>query len=380
MAPKTPTTKTILLIDIAHTSVGVAVVSHADGTAPRMLAAWRELLAADPAEERLFDFALRSMRKLVEKANSAGYAAWDEVYCSVGTPWVITHVRSAGYSADKPFIVTEKLLQQIDERDLERFFGKEAHQHAFADHSRIVDHERLVATVNGHHLKNNIGQRAREVESTYLVSGMDPGQYAQLQSAIYVVTHREAAIHAIQYMHWKATRNLKGADNYLFFDFHGSFGECMVVRDDIIRLTAATAIAEESYVRDIGNSLGIENRSVRRLIDTDRSGVLHDTQARALREADDVLLVRYADEFRYALQSIAEHGLLPNQVFFITDYGAQFFSRLLSSPEFADLTVLHAQLQPVQLTSELLQDRVDTQALSKIDSTLLLSAFALTQS
>lgn len=379
MASKQPTTQMTLIIDIAHTSVGVAVLAQTVGMQPRMLAAWREELPHDVAQERLFERALRTMRMLIEKANSAGYASWDTVYCAVGTPWMITHVRSASYQPQKQFVVTEKILHNLDTQDLERFFSKDVYRESFADHRHIVDHQRLVVLANGHRLANAIGHTVRELAVTYLVSGMDYDQYAQLQSAIYLVTHREVVIHASHYLQWKMTSTLKNTDDYLFFDFHGGFGDVLVVRDDILQLTAASALSERRYLSELSEILNITIPETMRRIDASRRGLLRDDEERLLIEAEDVLFTQFQPFMQEYIQSIGSHGLLPTHTLVLADYGTQLFSRLLSMPQIGVHTVTQAPLKPIILDKTYLGNFIDIHGVLKTDSALAILALAVTR-
>lgn len=368
--------KTILLVDIAHNSVGVGVLVIANGMKPRLLAAWRETFEhLDVSYERMFMVTLRTVRKLIEKANSAGYLHWDDIYCSVGSPWVLTHVRNAKYTRDKAFVVTEKLLTELAQNDIERFFNRaESDLLPFAQHSQMLDHRRIMTRVNGHALKNPIGQRAKEVECAYLVSSINPDNFNELRSALYAVAHREPTIHAVQRTQLEALRLLQGATNFVLFDFHGGVGECSVVRDNVLTVTATTPISEESYLRDLAGHLGKTVREATVVLDMQAKGMLETALQDKLQQAHRAIADAYTKEFRHVLVAVAEHGLLPNHAFFIADYGSQFFNTLLTSQEYSPLSLLHSPLKPIQLSHIVFHDLVDTNALRRQDTALLLSA------
>ncbi len=368
MAPKPPQTKTLLLIDMAHTSVGVL---------PRMLAAWRETLADDTSNERSFESAVRLMRKLVAKANAAGYPAWDAVHCSVGTPWVLSSVRTAQYTSEKPVLVTNRLLQDIDDKDLERFFSITPEAAGFADHRHILEHQRLSVAVNGHQLMQPIGQRAKEVACTYLITGMDPDQYDQLQSALLVVTHREASIVSVQTTQWKSIRtHMQGAQQYVLFDFHGGFGECMVVKDGVMTITAVTPLAEEQYQSDLQRALEVAPHEIRTMMAMRDAGTLRDDVLERISDAEVSLRSQYQQQLHVLLESVVSYGLLPNQAFFLTGLGESFFGSLLAAPQFADMTVLRSPFVPTPITTSLFADVIDTHAITKKDVALVLLALS----
>ncbi len=370
--------KTILLIDIAHNSVGAGVLVVTPGFIPQLLATWRETFEhIDPSMERMFENTLRVTRKLIEKANSAGYANWDDIYCCVGSPWVLTHVRTAKYAQDKQFVVTEKLLNDLAQKDLERFFDRiDSDFGSILGNAKVLDHQRIMTRVNGHPMKNPAGQRAREIECSYLVSGMNTDQLSALRSALYAVCHREPTINAVQHTQLQAVQSLKGAKNYAVFDFHGGIGECSIVRDDTLTVTAATPISEESYLRDLGAGMGKNIREVTVLLDMRRNKVLEASVATRLADIERVIAKQYVGDFRNLLVAVAEHGLIPNHAFFIADIGSEFFEKLLSSHEYAPLTLVHATLKPIQLSVSLLHDTIDSSAAKKQDTALLLSALA----
>lgn len=376
MAPKTPKTKTTLLIDIAHTSVGVAVLAHTEGIQPRMLATWRESLIEDTALDRSFDTAVRLMRKLVGKANTAGYPVWDEVHCSVGTPWVLSNVRTAQYTSEKPVVVTKRLLQEIDDRDLERFFSVTPEAAGFADHRQLLEHQRLTVTVNGHRLQDPLGQRAKEITCTYLVTGIDPEYFEILQSALFVVTHREATIMSVQTAQWNSMRTLVGADNYLLIDFHGGFGECMMVKDGVLVHTTATELSEERYLTDIHQALGMQPHELRNMMRLRENGMLRSEIEHQIHNVETGMRIRYQEYVRELLADMSSYGLAPNRVFFLTSMGNTFFARVLADPQNASMTVLRSPLSPTELTVSLFADMIDAHACTKKDTALLLLALA----
>ncbi len=376
MASKVPATKTILLIDIAHTSVGVGVLVNTTGSIPKLVANWRETVPQDPAEERQFNTTVRIMRKLIEKANAAGYAAWDAVHCGVGTPWVITHVRSLHHAPASSFVVTERLLASLDQQDSERFISRAVYQQSFADHRHILDHRRLAVVVNGHTFPNPIGQRARELNVHYFVSGMNPDYYAQLRSGIYAVTRREATITASSLAQWEGISLLQGADNYSVLDVHGGFGDCTVVRDRVPALTVATTVSEERYSADVANALQISLRETEQMRDLHARGVLDEASQLRLREAEELVQLRYVPQLHTLFTSITEHGFIPRTVFVVGQSSSAPIARLLELPEFSEYTTTRTPLTPIVVSGSLLADRIDTAALHRVDPALLIASLA----
>lgn len=370
--------KTVLLIDIAHNSVGVGVLVTAPDTIPRLLATWRETFThVDPSHERMLQTTMRVMRKLVEKATSAGYGSWDKMYCCIGSPWVLTHVRTASYAQAKQFTVTEKLLASLAEKDTERFTQRlDSGILPFSEHTMVLDHTRIATKVNGHMLQKPVGQRARSVECTYLVSGINPDVAAMIRSSLYAVTHQEPILTAVQHTQLQAFRLLHGAHNFALFDFHGGIGECIVVRDGVLTVTASSPISEESYLIDMAKNLGKNTRETAMLIGMRAQGTISASLNEQLREAEQRLLDAYVFEFRNMLVAAAEHGLIPNQVFYIADHGDEFFKKLLSSYEYAPLSILHNPLKPILVSRQLFNNRIDDHAVRKHDTAILLAALA----
>jgi len=370
--------KTILLVDIAHNSVGVGVLVVAPNIAPRLLSVWRETFeSTDLVIERVFQTTLRITRKLIEKANAAGYGAWDDVYCSVGSPWVLTHVRTARYARDKQFVVTEKLLNQLVQADQDKFFARAGFGTVpFSNHATILDYDRIATRVNGHTMNNPVGQRARDVECSYLVSGMDSEHIAALRSALYVVGHREPIIHAVQRSQLRAIQTLQGAKNYALIDFHGGITECSVVRDGVLTVTASTPVSEESYLNDLAHILNKSKREIVSIINMHSRALLDTSTATQLGKAHDQLIERYTRNFRELLVTVAQHGLIPNQVFFVADHSMQFFDKLLLSNEYAPLTVVHGTLRPTPLSASLFGHAIDARAVEVSDTPLVIAALA----
>ncbi len=379
MSTKHLQSKTMLLIDIAHASVGVSVLVTAQNALPRMMASWRETFDhIDPATERMFATTLRVMRKLIEKANAAGFSAWDEIHCSIGSPWVLTHVRSLKYVKDKPFVVTQKLLRQVDDRNIERFFERTASGESPFSGQVILDHERVTTRVNGHVLEKPVGQRAREIESTYLISAIDPEHREAFRSSIFAVTHREPVMHAVQYMQWCAIRALKNANNYVLFDFHGGMGEAIVVRDGVPTVTATAPVSEQSYLSDVARGMGITSSELVSLLSLRAKGSLYSDYGERIIDAEKGMMDRYVQSMRSLLVAVAQHGLIPSHAFYVADAGSSFFEAVISSQEYAPLSLINDTLKPIHLSGALFSDTVDTHALVTPDSALLLLTLAVT--
>lgn len=372
--------KTILLIDVAHNSVGAGVLVVHPGSTPKLLSVWRETFNhADPSHERMLASTVRIMRKLIEKANASGYAAWDDIYCCIGSPWVLTHVRTASYVNAKQFAVTEKLLNSIADTDMQRFKERLGNDLLpFSEHAMMLDHKRLTVRVNGHAMKQPVGQRARSLECTYLVSGINPDVAAAFRSAVYAVTHREPVLHAVQYAQLQAVKLLPGADNFVLFDFHGGIGECTVVRDNVLTVTATSPISEESYLADLAKNIGKDIRETIALLGMRSQNMIDHSIADRINEADRQIFDAYIFNFRNMLVAAAEHGLLPNQVFYITDHGEIFFKKLLSAHDYAPLSLLHNPLKPILISRQLFNNRIDDHAVRKHDTAILLAALAYT--
>jgi hypothetical protein len=395
---------TVLLLDIGNGSVGgaLAVIEHTQK--PNILFSVRKSVAPEdkPTIEKLQKTVLDELQNVLAMLVHTGLSDTyikkhskkiDTVLCTLSSPWYQSEGKSITISETKKFVVTERFLTHVLEKELQTFVVQQTkekeEQHTLADQKnaqdmQVIEQKFTSMSLNGYKLSDPIGQSTQTFEASLFVSQTDKTFLSAVNNAISQYTHANSEnilYHTFPFIAFSIIPTvLPGVSDYLFFDIGGEITDIIWVSGGKIQKTISFPSGKNLIIRRISKRLDVPDEVARSFLhlymDTRADENLQKEIMGAISDVENEWNVYLED----ALVSLSSELALPHDIFISTyPQTYQVFEGFLKT-EKADMTnAWRKKLSITYLGSELLSKYIDMTSLQSFDAFMGLEALFLTQ-
>ena len=167
----------------------------------------------------------------------------------MGSPWHISQIGSAVEQNDKSFFVTEKLLQEIVDKNFKQ------------EHPDLINIEKSVTEVkaNGYRLKDPINKKVKEVEVSFFAGSAQKKIISKIEETILLsFPHTEIIFYTIpSSLYFVAKKILDKKDFILFIPEH-EVSDILLIREGKIEGTATIPYGKHRVVGTIASEMNLD--------------------------------------------------------------------------------------------------------------------------
>lgn len=332
-----------LLIDIGSASVGCSLARIEKDRAPHILLSVREDI---PFQESLssakFLLAMnrtleRALKSVQEGMKKPGLIACDDknvsnIFCTLSSPWFILKSRNLRVSRLEPFKVTERILGEFMDSDIENL--KEELKSTFPSKDvAIIEKNVIQVKLNGYDIKNPYGHTTSQLEISMTVSLSSKKVIHSIEQRLGQFPHT-APVHfgVFPISAFSAVRDIFPVEkNFIFLDVTGEATDVSRSANDLLVGTVAFPRGKNFFIREISTQLSTIHEEASTLF----SMFLRKELSSDKHLAVEAIVSKAGDEWvsrlEKAIQALSENEAVPHKVFYTTDSDvAGLFSWLMS--------------------------------------------------
>lgn len=251
----------VAILAIESGKVLSMIVEYSPNQNPKICHASRHALEnlGSVSQERLEPIMLTSLRRASEHLVKDGFFELEErkishkklskIYVFLGSPWHISQIGSSIEKNDKPFFITEKLLQEIVDKNFKQ------------EHPDLINIEKSVTEVkaNGYRLKDPINKKVKEVEVSFFAGSAQKKIISKIEETILLsFPHTEIIFYTIpSSLYFVAKKILDKKDFILFIPEH-EVSDIILIRDGKIEGTATIPYGKHRVVGAIASEMNID--------------------------------------------------------------------------------------------------------------------------
>lgn len=263
----------VLAIDIGSNSVGGALVYFAVNKKPKILYETREFILCQENinRENLFNSALRSLNKLLERIQKEGVLhlnftglrqkAIMKVSCTLSAPWHVSAAKNIKVSFTKPAEITFDFLEDVIEKERKDFLENISESNVLSKGKpdyEFIEARALKISLNGYETKKPEGKKASDFEAALFFSLSPSVVVNSLRKTIFRYFHAtDVDFHSFSFVSFTAARDFFSADSdFLSISVGGEITEISLVRENVLSETLSFPLGYNAIIRKIMEKMG----------------------------------------------------------------------------------------------------------------------------
>ncbi|MDD5152465.1 MAG: hypothetical protein PHS95_00465 [Candidatus Pacebacteria bacterium] len=365
-----------LLIDVGSSSVGASLVRIEREKPVHILTTEREDISFQEklSSSRFLISMNHALENVLGKIQTKTPSIPAHIFCTLSSPWFILKIRPILISEEKPFEITESMLNDFFSKDIEQLKGE--FKDIPPEDIEIIEKKIIQVKLNGHEIKDPLGKITKKME---LVASVAVSSRRILQSIERYVHHvfPVSSVHfgSFPVATFSAIRDIFPLNrDFLFMDITGETTEVSIVNNDILLGNISFPRGKNFFIREISSGLNTSNEEAITLFGM----FIHDK----LDKESDMRVQKIVEQsknewtifFEKALATLSQKGSLPKMVFFTSDSDiSELFAGMVKAYE-SELLPNGAVLQARYFDQFIVSDFVFFETEVKRDPFLIIEA------
>lgn len=266
----------------------------------------------------------------------------DSVMCVFSSPWYISQTRIIKFEKKKPFLVSEKFIQDIVTRSEKQFEKSSTLQKVRKKlKESVVIEEHIIQTVlNGYHTSNPYEKLAKTVEVSIFLSMISKEVKTKTQEVLEKIFHVHGiSFHSFALASFSAIRDIfHSEEDFLLVDVGGEVTDISLIRKGILLETVSFPTGKNFLIRSIVLDLNVLPEEAHSLVRMSINNKENDELKKfnkALADAEKVWL----KSMQHALSEVGDSQLLPRTIFLTADPDlGQWFKKILQKDDLKSRT------------------------------------------
>jgi hypothetical protein len=316
----------VLVVDVGSGSIGAALVRLSEGEVPSILSTAREVI---PFQEKL------NVQRFVSLMQESLVTATDHVFdahkevvpaavvFALASPWNTSQTRLVHLDQPEEFLVTEKGLQQIIEKEGGLFTSAPFDSNGPKELMKnvLIESRAMQIKLNGYEVATPVGRRARELDIALYLSVM-PERIKDSFSTTVLKRwpHVELRFHSFMHAAFNAVRDtFAESASFIVVDVAGEVTDVALVRDNVLLESLSFPLGYHAITRMTMRELGLQSAAAASEValylegksDSARTAVMDQVFAKVIRE--------WKLLFVGALTQLSEQYPIPHVIYHFVD-------------------------------------------------------------
>lgn len=258
-----------------------------------------------------------------------------DVCVILSSPWYVSETRIVKIAQEKPFIVTEKLLNDAIASTATDYIQKQK------EGISILERNVIRYLLNGYPTHSPLKKEVKHVEVSVFLSFCKTKALQDIKQVI--LSHlsiQDVAVHSQSLAAFAAVRETwKDLKNYVLADISSQLTELMIVRDHTLAEASSFPLGKQYVVKELGKKLSISGEISQSLLSMYKEKTLNEQ----LRLKVDAALISIRQEwlrpFTSALGEMSAGTSLPSRFILFAPKDAEWlFSDFIKNEEYQQFT------------------------------------------
>ncbi len=248
----------IIIFDIGSASIGGAFVSIDPTRIPEVIFSIRRDIPFQEklSFERFLASMIATMKEMFETMQKAGGGVKvDQAYCILASPWYASQTRLVHYNQPTPFLVTEKGLSKLIQKEIGLFRDSKLFEHAKIDNTppEIMESKSIQLKLNGYEVKNPFGKRASELEIALYISMIPANIFSSISDVITQFWHiPKVHFSSFSFTAFDTIRDIFADESsFLFMDISGEVTDISLAKDNVLLESISFPAGKNMLIRSL---------------------------------------------------------------------------------------------------------------------------------
>ncbi|MFZ2522536.1 MAG: cell division protein FtsA [Minisyncoccia bacterium] len=382
--------QTALLINIGNGSIAVASALFNEEK-PRFLYTARHsfVMLDKPDAKVLSESVIRTLDEALSAFSTKGYdnKYWDykekrvsKILVVFSSPWFIPKIKHIEIRKDNPFVITEKFLNDILEKeevvfrdelkvDLEEKVGS----------YDVVERSIVNVKINGYILKKNIGKTTKNFEAYLRMSVVSTDYVKKVRDIIEKYTHsleNEVIFHTFPFVSFTIARDVfSNSSSFILLDVTGEVTDLTLVQNESIVAVASFPCGRNYIIRQIAKSFNTTFELAESTLRLFISKKLDDLGIKKIEEVLVNIEREWAIYFENSLLELSPQMVLPYKFFMTADSDVSVvYKNFLSLSKTDTTSLIRRNIELIHISSETLSNYYQNDSTSQVSEFIAILA------
>ena len=316
----------VIVFDIGSASIGGAFVSVDKGKNPEIIFATRRAI---PFQEKLnFQRFLESMIKTLEEMfvamqKAGGGVRVDQAFCVLASPWYASQTRLVHYNQEVPFVVTEKGLAKLIQKEIELFRDSKLFVRSKVGDvvPEIMESKNIQMKLNGYEVRNPFGKKTSELEIALYISMIPANIHRSISESIRKFWHvPDVHFSSFSFTTFDVIRDIFTEESsLLFMDISGEVTDISLAKDNVLLESITFPAGKNMLIRAIVDGLKTNSAVAASELKLYLEGKMTHEHAQQIKKALDATGKEWLSFFEDALAQFATEFPIPRTIFYTAD-------------------------------------------------------------
>lgn len=316
----------IIIFDIGSGSIGGSFVSVETGRLPEIIFATRKDI---PFQERLnfqrfLDLMIKTLEEMFVTMQKAGQGVRIErAFCILASPWYASQTRKLRYIQPTPFVVTQKILDKLVEKEVDLFRSSKlfARSKVGTTPPEIMEVKNVQIKLNGYEVRDPFKKRTALLEIALYISMIPSNIKKSIDNSITKFWHvPKVSFSSFSFTAFDVIRDIfADQKSFLFMDVSGEVTDISLVRDGVLEESISFPAGRNMLVRAIVNALKTTPSGAVSELLLATKGDSHREHADAIHEILMIAKKEWLSFFNTSLAQLATEFPIPKTIFYTAD-------------------------------------------------------------
>jgi hypothetical protein len=243
-----------------------------------------------------------------------------QVRCFLASPWYVSKTRSLIYQKNSDFLITDKLIKELVEKEVEDCTTEELKRYRDAgDDARIIEKRTTSVLLNGYKIENPIGKKARSLEMTIFLSISPEMILNTIENIIKRhMSPRSVHFHPFILSAFAVAREvILSVSDFIMIDVGGEVTDMLLIREGNVFGTVSFPFGNHFLYRRIASDFGISIEEARTLFSLYIDNTLEEERKTKLEKVLNSAHTGWMEAFQGALSKINKERVVPETIILI---------------------------------------------------------------
>jgi hypothetical protein len=332
----------VIVFDIGSGSIGGSFVSVDEGKTPEIIFATRRDI---PFQEKLnFPRFLELMIKTLEEMfttmqKSGGGVKITQAFCVLASPWYASQTRLVHYNQPEPFLVTEKGLHKLIQKEIDLFRDSKLFVRSKVGDTmpEIMESKNIQMKLNGYEVRDPFGKRVSELEIALYISMIPANIYKSINESIVKFWHvPNAHFASFSFVAFDLIRDVFSDEaSFLFMDISGEVTDISLAKDNVLLESISFPAGKNILIRALVEKMKTTPTAAASELDLYLENKSTKEHAKQVEEALLAAGKEWLTYFEDALTQLSLEFPIPKTIFYTTDNNvATWFEKSIDQASF----------------------------------------------
>jgi hypothetical protein len=337
--------KIAIVFDVGSSSVGVAAIILSSHGKPKVVFSAREQMVfqEDLKFDRLVSSMLGTLEKVARTLERVALPPHSGKSFSVffASPWYASQTRISKNTFAVPTLITDKLLHDIQEKEVEDFKAFEMKN--LGKDAMVIERQNIQVKLNGYETSAPEGKVASTLQTSLYISIAPQKIVHAVKEKISGIFHnRSVSFYTFSFSSFAVVRDIFFHKKSFFsLDISGEVTDVSIVRDNVLQETRTFPKGKNFLLRKIALGIGAPYAEAFSYFTMAVSKKLTESESEKAKKIMSAAGKEWLSDLRGSLYELSRDGnFLPNDMFFAADEDvSEWFAENIEDQEMPEITI-----------------------------------------